>query len=683
MEVSLAQALIPQLNASSYLRTVAVDRKKTDPLIRLSLNHLPDTLLVQLYERLAYLYMPSKNDSTVLYANRVYALSHELNYREGIYQSHFLLAQFYENTNQLELSLQNFLSMAAIAEQEQWTSHIYQAYGCIANNYFISGNYPAALRLILKGKALAEKNREVGKVAFPFNSVGFIHLTLGNIHLRQGNTPAAKQYYQEFYDQVASVKDSIHMYGAKVWLAEVFLAQRRPREALQHLFQAQSFYEKKSKDPRREFIVKHTIPRTMFTIAKVYNSTGENQRALDYCLRAFDFIYRQVRNTPKDYGIGKDSINYHWPIFETDLADYFIITGKVYEDLDQRGQAILVYRQGLNLALRIKHAVYIRNGYGSLARLFGSEKKYDSAYRYERLFNQMKDSIVNVRTRIEIQQINAEYNIAKKDQEIEQQKKLYEADADRQQFILNSLIGGLVFLSIISWLAYNRYRLKQQNKLQQSLTLQRSELFSNFINTQTAERIRLARDIHDHVGTLLSAAKLKLSDMEENTESLNHETLSSSLLMLDQAAAALRNISHNLMPASLSRLGLVQTLDHFFTQLNEVSSIKINFGAFHFDQRLDETLEINLYPMVLELTNNAIKHSRASNLNVQLIKFPEKVNITVEDDGSGFDYQTARRNNSGIGLSGIESRVEFLKASFSVDSVLGRGTLAVIDVPLG
>ena len=658
MGFTQAQPLIPQSNASRYWRTF-VDRKKTDSLIRLSLNQPPDTFLVQLYLRIGDLYIASKSDSTALYANRAFALSHELNYRMGTYRSYQLLGGFYDpfRKGQLELALQNYLSVAAIAEQEEWTTDIYNTYNCILNVYFHSGDFPAAMKLSLKGMALAEKNRDVGKVAYYKNLLGFIYL-------RQGNTPVAKQYFQEYFDQAASVQDSVQMYDAKIGLAEVFLAERMPREALQLLLQAHPFFEKQFKEKRAGFDKREKISYTLFTIAKVLNSTGENKEALDYCLRGFD----NARHTGfNDY----------------DLANYFIITGKVYEDLNQPGQAISVYRQGLNLALKIKHAEDIRDAYGALARLYASQRKYDSAYRYERLYNQMKDSIVNVRTRSEIQQINAEYDIAKKDQEMDQQKKLHEAETDRQQIILNSLIGGLVFLSIISWLLYNRYRLRQQHKFQQSLSLQRSELFSNFIDTQTTERKRLALDIHDHVGTLLSAAKLKLSDMEENTEASNKETLSSSLVMLDQAATALRNISHHLMPASLSRLGLVLTLEHFFAQLKEASSIKISFGTFHFEQRLDETLEINLYPMVLELTNNAIKHSRANNLNVQLIKFPEKVNITVEDDGSGFDYQTARRNNSGLGLSGIESRAEYLKATFSIDSVLGRGTLAVIDVPLG
>jgi signal transduction histidine kinase len=192
----------------------------------------------------------------------------------------------------------------------------------------------------------------------------------------------------------------------------------------------------------------------------------------------------------------------------------------------------------------------------------------------------------------------------------------------------------------------------------------------------------LARDIHDQVGTLLSVAKLKLSDLEEGIPIEDKEKLKSSISTLDMATHSLRSISHNLVPGTLSRLGLVLALEHFFNQLKQISTLKIDFAAHYFDERLSENMETNLYPIVLELTNNAIRHAQAKSLVIQLIRHPNKINITVEDDGIGFDYKSWEKSKPGIGLANIESRIETLKGSFDIDSIHGRGTIATVDVPI-
>ena len=633
-------------------------RRQIDSLIQLTIHHPPDSDLVLAYYKLSILFHPSGSDSTLLFAHNSYELSNKLNYVRGIMFSCSAIGDYYGTmgNGQLDKALTNYLTMAAIAEGQNWTEEIYDSYNTINNLYFYMGDFPAAMHLSLKGLAMSEKRSDTMKVAYYKNLLGFIY------H-RQGNMPVAKQYYQEYFVESSWVKDSVKMYDAQIGLAEILLEEGKPDEALQLLQSSLEYLEKAYAKKIYGFMKSEKIPYAQFAMAKVFISKGEYEKALEHCRKGFDVF--------KIEGIN-----------EYDLANYYITTGEAYEGLNQQAMAIEAYREGLNLALRIKHAEDIRDAYGSLARVFADQKKFDSAYRYVQFYNQMKDSITNVRTRSEIQRINAEYDEAKKDREIEQQKSLHEVEIERQALIRNSIIVGVLFIGIISFLVYTRYRLKEQHKFQQQLSSQRTELLGNFINAQTTERTRLALDIHDQVGTMLSAAKLKLSDLEDSIESREKEKLTSSLSMLDQAAESLRNISHNLMPASLSRLGLVVALEHFFDQLNRVSALKIAFSAFNFKERLPETLEANLYPIVLELANNAIRHAQGKNLNIQIIRYPDKVNITVEDDGIGFDYEKKKESISGLGLAGIESRIEILNGLFNLDSALGRGTVAVVDVPV-
>jgi signal transduction histidine kinase len=302
----------------------------------------------------------------------------------------------------------------------------------------------------------------------------------------------------------------------------------------------------------------------------------------------------------------------------------------------------------------------------------------DSAYYFHVLYAVMKDSIVNEATYREIQQMQSRYDLQKKDQEIAMQQ----AELEQQQFERNALIIAFLFLVVIMFLLYNRYRLKQKNKFQAELTYQQNELFNTIVTFQDSERQRIAQDIHDSVGSVLSAAKLQLSSLEDIKGKLsddNQKSYDAAITLLDQATQELRNISHNIMPAALSRLGLVAALENLIEKISTYAGVQINFNVHGFRERLSEKTEIGIYPVVLELINNVLKHAHASEATVQLVKHPSYINITVEDNGQGFDVKT--QTGDGIGLKNVMSRIQYLKGSINIDSEAGQGTSIMIDIP--
>jgi signal transduction histidine kinase len=133
------------------------------------------------------------------------------------------------------------------------------------------------------------------------------------------------------------------------------------------------------------------------------------------------------------------------------------------------------------------------------------------------------------------------------------------------------------------------------------------------------------------------------------------------------------------MPAALSRLGLVAALESLIEKIKNLSGLQINFNVFGFNERLAEKAEIGIYPVVLELINNVLKHARASHAVIQLVRHPSYINISVEDNGKGFDPNEAQ--GKGMGLQNVRSRIQYLKGSVNIDSAHGRGTLVMIDIP--
>ena len=269
--------------------------------------------------------------------------------------------------------------------------------------------------------------------------------------------------------------------------------------------------------------------------------------------------------------------------------------------------------------------------------------------------------------------IQGQYDVAKKDKEI-----------TRQQQIRNILIGSFIFLLIILGLLYNSYRLKQKNKYQQALNRQQNELFNAIVTTQDQERKRIAQDIHDSLGSVLSAAKLKLSSLEESKKILSSDQLEkyqASLDLLDEASTELRNISHNIMPATLSKLGLEAALQNLIDKIGAHSKMQIHFSAHGFGGRVEEKTEMSIYRIILELLNNIVKHAAAEKVSIQLIKYPAYINLMVEDNGRGFDFNKALEEKKGIGLGNILSRVEYMNGSIDIDSSPGKGTTVIIEIP--
>jgi signal transduction histidine kinase len=216
---------------------------------------------------------------------------------------------------------------------------------------------------------------------------------------------------------------------------------------------------------------------------------------------------------------------------------------------------------------------------------------------------------------------------------------------------------------------------------QKELNKQQNKLMNTVIAVQDKERKRIAEDLHDSLGSILSAAKLKLSTVAEtkndNGQQANYEE---TMNLLDEAVNEMRSISHNLLPASLLRLGLVAGLQNLFDKIFSRSGLQISFITHGFKKRIDENVEVSIYRIVLEAINNIVKHAQAKNVAVQLLQYETYINVLIEDDGVGFDKSVVSKEQ-GIGLNNIFSRVDYMKGSVDIDTRPKAGTVINIDIP--
>jgi signal transduction histidine kinase len=196
------------------------------------------------------------------------------------------------------------------------------------------------------------------------------------------------------------------------------------------------------------------------------------------------------------------------------------------------------------------------------------------------------------------------------------------------------------------------------------------------IASQEEERKRFAADLHDGLGQMISALRLSLSN-----ETVDANALSHALSVLSDMNVEIRNIAFNLMPQVLMKSGLDEALKEFALRINRAGSVSVSVQTFDLDTDMPTEHRIALYRICQEWVNNVIKYSGADQVSIQLVKHPQELVLTIEDNGRGFDHN-ALLESQGNGWKNINSRLHMIKGSIEIDTQKDRqGTTLIITVP--
>jgi signal transduction histidine kinase len=196
------------------------------------------------------------------------------------------------------------------------------------------------------------------------------------------------------------------------------------------------------------------------------------------------------------------------------------------------------------------------------------------------------------------------------------------------------------------------------------------------------ERTRLARDLHDGLGGLLSSTKLGLSSLNHNAlgDGTVKDEIGRSITLLDGAVDELRRLAHNLMPDLIIKYGLQEALRDYAARMSQ-ANCQVECEFLPFKSNLNVEKEISIYRIIQELVNNALKHAEAKNILIQLSSHNERLHITIEDDGKGFDMEAVDLQHS-AGMHNVRSRLSFLDGEMKIISDLGEGTTVELEISM-
>lgn len=603
-----------------------------------------DTTKAKILGNIAYDYGIKNPDSAFYYFNKSKQLSTKLKHFSGQIKCNINLGELHRQMGNYEKSLQYDLINIKLAEKHGTQVQKADCYQNISTTYHYLVKFDSCAKYDLKAQKIYESLKD-------------------------------KSSLVTFYSNLAESYTERHLF----------------KKALVYGFKALELSKK-------GYGTQLDLAYVLSAISKTYLYLNQNENASLYSLKALSLAQKE-----KEYYLQQDllsnsilikinqkkyedlfsivnemeslkksinSVEYDANVLQMKGASFF------YNSQHQKAKGYIL--QALKISEPNNLSVVSKNSYDLLNKI---EANFGNYYESE-MYAVKRDSIyelqVNENTIKNIQELEKKYETQKKETEIIKLKATNEKKSNLNKILIGSSIG----LLLVGFLGYRNFRNKR--KLQ---NLKISELEKDkqllaidaMLKGQEEERSRIAKDLHDGLGGLLSGAKLSFTNMKENLllTPENAIQFEKSLAMLDTTIADLRKVAHNLMSEALVKFGLTDALKDFCSSIQLASSITVDYQKIGLDRKIGNTAETFIYRIIQELVNNAVKHAQATEILVQIAYNKDKISITVEDNGKGYNKNQA---TTGDGLDNIAYRVKYLNGTIDTQTSINNGTAVNIEL---
>lgn len=549
----------------------------------------------------------------------------------------------------------------------------------------LNGENDAAEELIKKALDIRVKTNDLSGQGYSLRS-------LGNIEYDRNDYTKALELYLAAAPRFESAGDLKGLSGDYIWVGNVF------NEGL-HQFDKAAEYFNKSLAIAEKIKDSSLISYNLNNLGQAYYFAKNYNEALRYYRlsksikekleddRGLGSAYGNISNVYVDTKQYDSAALYNDSSFtirkklndKKGMATCYANVGNIYLRQKNLEAAFENYNKAIALGNEIDFKEPIIESYNGLSQYYEIKGNTKEALEYYKKYKAANDSIFNGDITRQLATLQTKYETAKKQQQINEQQ----FELTKKQYWIYGSIGLLILMVLLGFSYYRRNKLKQEKKLQLEVIKQQDLATKAVIVAEENERKRIAADLHDGVGQMMSAAKMNLSAFEndipfkDEQQKNNFEKI---IGLVDESCKEIRSVSHQMMPNALLKSGLASAIKEFIDKIDN-RVLKVNLHTEGLNERLDANVETVLYRVIQECVNNVIKHSGANSLDISLIKDADGIAATIEDNGRGFNTKD-KEKFEGIGLKNILSRIGFLKGTADFDSTPGRGTLVAIHVPL-
>ncbi len=374
-------------------------------------------------------------------------------------------------------------------------------------------------------------------------------------------------------------------------------------------------------------------------------------------------------------------------------SDILVNLSELYEQRGEYAKTRPLLDELLKIAQTNQVGTYQLKALRILSRMEYSLKNPEEAYRYLNAYIELSDSLRYNELTTTLHEMEEKYSLSEAENKLlvlQRENEQKDFALERNRLYIGLLIGIAIPLFVCCALVFLLYRNKKK-LLEQQLHIHaidmerieqahRNSLLSALLEGQEKERERLARDLHDGLGGILSSIKMDLSRVSAAmpTDILQRKDLGAAVNHLDGAVEELRGIAHSMMPSVLLKYGLSEAMREYCDRLKH-AGCPLFFQVFHYDGSMDKSRQLLLYRIAQELINNCVKHAYPTEILVQLQQTDGTITLTIEDDGRGFDTTQA---HDGAGLRNVAMRVNLLGGNLEIRSDLGVGTTFTVECPV-
>jgi two-component system NarL family sensor kinase len=629
---------------SSTLLLAQKNKSVIDSLEKMTLTQ-KDSQLAKIYNDLTWEYRLVNRDKAMAYGYKAIAQAKKSNYPAGMAQAYNDLGILLYDQEKYDSAIGFYQESNKIRKQLNDGLGIAKLYNKIGIVYQKKGAFDQALENQLQALALFSQYKNDIGVSYSLNNIGILNQNLGRYD-------EAIKYQLQSIEIKEKLKDNYGLAGSFVNIANIYKIKGNDNKAIE--------YYQKAITISRALEDKEYLANGLNNIGSLYI---ERQRYKEALVAINESL--QLRKDLKDTKGQVSCMN------NLGLA----LQGQQLYD-----SSIAV----LNAALAIgKPAVNclaeINQTYLALSKSYEALNRDDEALSMYKSYALTKDSLFTDNLGEKFAELETKYQTLEKEKEIDRQKHLI---ATKNYWLIGILIFSvLVALLIFSY--YRRNKLKQQAKLQKAVFDQQQLAAAAVLEAEERERQRIAKDLHDGVGQMMSAAKMNLSAFEQDMQFQNPEhrlSFDRIISLVDESVKEVRTVSHQMMPNMLLKSGLAKAVAEFLDKIDQ-RIIKVKLYTEGLNERIEENVEIVLYRVMQECVNNVIKHSAATQLDISLVKDADGISVTIEDNGKGFNKEELGEQ-AGIGLKNMKARIDYLHGSIDFDTAPGKGTLVAIHLPV-
>ncbi|CAG5016557.1 hypothetical protein DYBT9275_05580 [Dyadobacter sp. CECT 9275] len=496
---------------------------------------------------------------------------------------------------------------------------------------------------------------------------------LSTYYLIDGSFDILRELSNEGLDLSSKLSMPLYSAYAERFLAESYTEYKDWQKAEQHYQNALKTFTRYKDDSARALCLEN--------IANFYREQGDLKRAVEY----YDLSYKLHDQRKSDQGKASvlQSKGYMYVRNGVyDRAEKLMLTAlKLYEGLDHRYGILNVLNDLGNIyyyteeydksieasktALELAHLYHCSQQINwaliCLAKAYKQKGDLVATVKYLEQVNFNRRLMHNERIERQFTMSQLIFENKRMDSKIQQD---IIKEQRRIQLFLIGFICLVIAFALFLW--FTNKRLRRKNR----------DIKEALIQGQTIERKRVAAELHDHLGGTLASLNWYLFGINKKLLSEEERKFYESVhQMVGKAYRELRTLSHNLMPEELTEHGLVITVQRLLENLNENNTIVFTFETSGLDRRLSPRVEFEVYSIVLELTNNIIKHSAARKALISLIDNETSISLTISDDGQGIKMNSGQ----GIGLGNVRSRVQSLAGKLNMETE--SGTTIRIEIP--